>query len=407
MKFDESARIAAAAAVILALAFVVAQASAVASVIAVLGGGAVLIALLYRNSQSVASQSVTSQSVTGPASPQIAPVEAATDRLQTVLDAVADPLILLSEARVIHGNRAAHELFGAQFEGQDIRLAMRHPSLAALLGDTQATGIEEISGLGGSTRIWEVRIESAGDNLRLIHMDDRSARHAAERARVDFVANASHELRTPLANISGYVETLTDDDAGGDVATRTRFLSIIASETKRLSALVEDLMSLSRIEADKNLEPRDIIDLGQLITRVIGERRESIVNTIENTDCLIRGDAAQLSQLTYNLIDNAIKYGKPGGEVSVKLAKLPNDQINLSVSDQGIGIPSEHIPRLTERFYRVDAGRSHSAGGTGLGLSIVKHIAERHRANLEIKSVIGKGPTVSLTFMGAASNIVT
>ena len=394
MKFDESARIAASAAVILALAFVVAQASAVASVLAVLAGGAMLVALLYRHSQTVTP-------------PLPLPVPDDSDRLQTVLDAVTDPLILLSEARVIHGNRAAHELFGAQFEGQDIRLAIRHPALAALLGDTQATGIEEISGLGGSTRIWEVRIEAAGDNLRLIHMDDRSARHAAERARVDFVANASHELRTPLANISGYVETLTDDEAGGDVATRARFLSIIASETKRLSALVEDLMSLSRIEADKNLEPRDIIDLGQLTARVIGERRESIVKTIKDAEYLIRGDAAQLSQLTHNLIDNAVKYGKIGGDVTVTLSKLPNDQINLSVSDQGIGIPSEHIPRLTERFYRVDAGRSHSAGGTGLGLSIVKHIAERHRANLDIKSEIGVGTTISLTFIGAASSAVT
>jgi two-component system, OmpR family, phosphate regulon sensor histidine kinase PhoR len=394
MKFDESARIAAAAAVILTLAFVVAQASGVVSVIAVLVGGAMLVALLYRNSQTVTPQ------------PPL-PVPDDSDRLQTVLDAVTDPLILLSEARVIHGNRAAHELFGAQFEGQDIRLAIRHPALAALLGDTQATGIEEISGLGGSTRIWEVRIEAAGDNLRLIHMDDRSARHAAERARVDFVANASHELRTPLANISGYVETLTDDEAGGDPATRARFLSIIASETKRLSALVEDLMSLSRIEADKNLEPRDIIDLGQLIARVIGERRESIVKAIDSAECLIRGDAAQLSQLTHNLIDNAIKYGKIDGEVRVTLSKLPNDQINLRVADQGIGISSEHIPRLTERFYRVDAGRSHSAGGTGLGLSIVKHIAERHRANLDIKSEIGVGTTISLTFIGAASHAVT
>lgn len=394
MKFDESARIAAAAAVILTLAFVVAQASGVASVIAVLVGGAMLVALLYRNSQTVTPQ------------PPL-PVPDGSDRLQSVLDAVADPLILLSEARVIHGNRAAHEFFGAQFEGQDIRLAIRHPALAAVLGDTQATGIEEISGLGGSTRIWEVRIEAAGDNLRLIHMDDRSARHAAERARVDFVANASHELRTPLANISGYVETLTDDEAGGDTATRARFLSIIASETKRLSALVEDLMSLSRIEADKNLEPRDIIDLGQLIARVIGERRESIVKAIDSAECLIRGDAAQLSQLTHNLIDNAIKYGKIDGEVRVTLSKLPNDQINLRVADQGIGISSEHIPRLTERFYRVDAGRSHSAGGTGLGLSIVKHIAERHRANLDIKSEIGVGTTISLTFIGAASHAVT
>jgi two-component system, OmpR family, phosphate regulon sensor histidine kinase PhoR len=391
MKFDESARIAAAAAIIFALAFVVAQAEAGASAVAVIIGGAALIALLYRNSQSVAP----------PPPPPPLPTNDA-DRSQTVLDAVADPLILLSEARAIYGNAAAHDLFGAQFEGQDIRLAIRHPALSELLGDMQGTGMVEVSGLGGSIRIWEVRIEAAGSGRRLIHMVDRSARHAAERARVDFVANASHELRTPLANISGYVETLADDEAGGDTATRARFLSIIASETKRLSALVEDLMSLSRIEADKNVEPREHIDLGQLVARVIKERRESIIMNIEHAGCLIKGDAAQLSQLTHNLIDNAIKYGKPGGDVMVTLAKLPKEQISLSVSDQGIGIPSEHIPRLTERFYRVDSGRSHSAGGTGLGLSIVKHIAERHRANLEIKSEIGVGTTVSLTFIGVA-----
>jgi two-component system, OmpR family, phosphate regulon sensor histidine kinase PhoR len=395
MKFDESARIAAAAAIIFALAFVVAQAGAVASVIAVIFAGTALIALLYRNSQSVSQKP-----------PPLPPANDA-DRFQTVLDAVADPLILLSEARAIYGNAAAHDLFGAQFEGQDIRLAIRHPALAELLGDMQGTGMVEVSGLGGSIRIWEVRIKAAGHGRRLIHMVDRSARHAAERARVDFVANASHELRTPLANISGYVETLADDEAGGDAATRARFLSIIASETKRLSALVEDLMSLSRIEADKNVEPTDLIDLGQLVARVISERRESIIMNVENAGCVIKGDAAQLSQLTHNLIDNAIKYGKPGGDVTVTLAKLPTEKIRLSVSDQGIGIPSEHISRLTERFYRVDAGRSQSAGGTGLGLSIVKHIAERHRANLEIKSEIGVGTTVSLTFMGAAANAVT
>jgi two-component system, OmpR family, phosphate regulon sensor histidine kinase PhoR len=394
MKFDESARIAASIATILALAFVVTQASVLVSVIAVMVAGAALVALLYRKSRDIALQ------------PQAVAIVDDSDRSQTVLDAVADPLILLSEARVIHGNVAAHNLFGAQFEGQDIRLAIRHPALAPLLGDTQATGMAEISGLGGSSQVWEVRVEAIGNGRRLIHMVDRSARDAAERARVDFVANASHELRTPLANISGYVETLTDDSAGGDADTRKRFLSIIASEVKRLSALIEDLMSLSRIEADKNVEPRELIDLGPLIARVIGERRELIIMDIENADWLIRGDVAQISQLTHNLIDNAVKYGKVGGDVTVTLTKLPKDQISLSVSDQGIGIPREHIPRLTERFYRIDAGRSQSAGGTGLGLSIVKHIAERHRANLNIKSEIGKGTIVSLIFIGAGSDAV-
>lgn len=393
MTFDESARIAAAVAIILALAFVVTQTNAVVAAIAVLGAGVALIALLYPKTEIELAQPS-----------QTPPVVEASDPFEAVLDAVDDPLILLSEARVIHGNNAAHDLFGAQFEGQDIRLAIRHPALASLLGDIQGVGMAEISGLSGSPRIWEVRVGAVDGNRRLIHMVDHSARHAAERARVDFVANASHELRTPLANISGYVETLADDEAGGDPATRTRFLSIIASETRRLSALVEDLMSLSRIEADKNVEPTDLVDLGRLIARVAGERRESIVMNVEKTLWMVRGDAAQLSQLLHNLIDNAVKYGKPDGIVTVALVRLAKDQISLSVSDQGIGIPNEHMPRLTERFYRVDAAR---AGGTGLGLSIVKHIAERHRARLEITSEIGVGTTVSLTFMGVASDAVT
>jgi two-component system phosphate regulon sensor histidine kinase PhoR len=393
MTLDESARIAAAVAIILALAFVVTLTNAVVGAVAVLGGGVALIALLYPKIGIETAQPSL-----------ISPVVEPPDLFETVLDAVGDPLILLSEARVIHGNAAAHDLFGRQFEGQDIRLAIRHPALAAMLGDTQGVGTAEISGLSGSQRIWEVRVEAVEGNRRLIHMVDHSARHAAERARVDFVANASHELRTPLANISGYAETLADDEAGGDPAIRTRFLSIIASEAKRLSALVEDLMSLSRIDVDKNVEPPDLIDLGQLIARVIGERRESITMNVENTQWMIKGDAAQLSQLLHNLIDNAVKYGKPDGEVAVTLTRLPKDHISLSVSDQGIGIPSEHIPRLTERFYRVDSAR---AGGTGLGLSIVKHIAERHRATLEIKSQIGVGTTVSLNFMGVSSGAVT
>ncbi len=396
MKLDESARIAAAAATILALAFLVTQVSGLVAAIAVLGTGAMLVALLY----PVADK-------TDPEVPQALVETDQPDQFLVVLDAVEDPLILISEARVIHGNKAAHALFGAQFEGQDVRLAIRHPALAGLLGDMQTTGTVELGGLGGSPRIWELHIKAVGESRRLIHMVDRSARHAAERARVDFVANASHELRTPLANISGYVETLMDEEAGGDRATRARFLTIIASETRRLSALVEDLMSLSRIEADKKVEPRDPVDLAQLIARIVSERREPIIMNIEESACIIRGDTAQISQLTHNLIDNAVKYGKPGGDVIVTLARLPENQIRLSVADQGIGIPREHIPRLTERFYRIDAGRSHSAGGTGLGLSIVKHIAERHRANLEITSEIGKGTTVSLTFVGAAPDAVT
>ena len=162
-------------------------------------------------------------------------------------------------------------------------------------------------------------------------------------------------------------------------------------------------MSLSRIEADKHHEPEAIIDLRQLAQSVISERREPIALDAIDAAYPIRGDRAQMSQLIHNLIDNAVKYGRLDGSVTVKVMHISNDRICLSIIDEGIGIAAEHIPRLTERFYRVDQARSQLAGGTGLGLSIVKHIAERHRAALEITSEIGTGTTVSATFDAAVT----
>ena len=391
MKFDESARIGIAAVIILALAFLVSVLSPSASAFAAIIFGLALCVILYRK--------------TPQAEPLLTPSIDRNDPYEAALDAVADPLMLLSATRVIHANAAALTLFGSQLEGQDIRLAIRHSAISTLLSDPIATGIAEIGGQIGMAEIWEVRITRVGDDKRLIHMIDQSARYAAERARVDFVANASHELRTPLANIAGYVETLADDAAGDDPPTRARFLSIIASETRRLSALVEDLMSLSRIEADKHHEPETIIDLSPLVARIVGERNDPIQFERPSRALSVKGDTAQLSQLIHNLIDNAFKYGKPGGRVTVETNLLNDGHIRLSIIDEGIGIAAADIPRLTERFYRVDAGRSQSVGGTGLGLSIVKHIAERHRALLNIESVIGSGTTVSVTFANAAEAV--
>ena len=387
MTLDESARIALAAAILLGLVFAVTLFGPAASALAVLVAGALIWSLLVAR---VAGDS------------RVSPVGNDTDdRYRAVLDGVADPLMLLAEARIVYANSAALTLFGSHIDGQDVRLAIRHPAIAAVLGDPEGVGSAEIGGLAGDPRIWEVRIAPNEGNRRLIHMVDRSARHSAERARVDFVANASHELRTPLANIGGYAETLADDAAGGDPATRARFVSIIASETKRLSALVEDLMALSRIEADKHAAPQTVVDLRPLAARVIAERRDAITLDAGDAAFMIRGDAVQLSQLLHNLNDNAAKYGTAGGGIINRLVHDDAGRICLSVIDQGAGIPAAHIPRLTERFYRVDAARSQSAGGTGLGLSIVKHIAERHRATLDIRSDIGKGTTVCVTFEAA------
>jgi two-component system, OmpR family, phosphate regulon sensor histidine kinase PhoR len=257
----------------------------------------------------------------------------------------------------------------------------------------------EVSGVGDSGQIWEVRIEGASSGQRLLHLVDRSARYGAERARVDFVANASHELRTPLATLLGYIETLRDDSgAGGDPLTRGRFLGIMDSEAKRMQRLVSDLMSLSRIEAEKHSFPEADVDLAVLIASVAGECPQPVVVEIAEGNPLVKGDAIQLSQLLHNLIDNAVRYGGNADGVRVSLKPEEGNRLCLSVADEGEGIAQEHLPRLTERFYRADPARSRAGGGTGLGLAIVKHIAEHHRAVLKIESKLGEGTLVSVSF---------
>jgi two-component system phosphate regulon sensor histidine kinase PhoR len=221
--------------------------------------------------------------------------------------------------------------------------------------------------------------------------------------RVDFVANASHELRTPLASILGYVETLSDE-AGEDPALRQRFLRVVLDEAHRMQRLVEDLMSLSRIEAEKYRSPSAPVDLIDLVCQARDElavghaaRDRAIEIAAEAPLPPVAGDRVQLSQMIHNLVGNALKYGAPGTPVSIIVALDGPRAIRLTVTDQGEGIAPEHLPRLTERFYRVDPGRSRSLGGTGLGLAIVKHIVERHRGRLDIASVVGKGTRVTVT----------
>jgi two-component system phosphate regulon sensor histidine kinase PhoR len=232
---------------------------------------------------------------------------------------------------------------------------------------------------------------------------DQTGNYAAERMRVDFVANASHELRTPLASILGYIETLGDEKAGADTAVRARFLKIMFDEARRMQRLVEDLISLSRIEAEKYRLPERAVDLAALIGEVRSElfdaqdaRSNDIVATLDQTVPPVIGDRAQLSQMLHNLIGNAMKYGRPNTPVTVKLWRDPVGMVRISVTDEGEGIAPEHVPRLTERFYRVDPGRSRAAGGTGLGLAIVKHIVERHRGRLDVASIVGTGTTITV-----------
>ena len=316
-----------------------------------------------------------------------------------IVDALQDAVLLLQGSRVVQANAAARTLLGKHIVGQDVRTGLRHPAISTLLADPDGLGQVEVNGIGSAGQIWEIRVERAGNDQRLVHLVDRSARHAAERARVDFVANASHELRTPLATLLGYIETLQDDEgAGGQPETRRRFLSIMDAEAKRMQRLVSDLMSLSRIEAEKHAFPEFDVDLAELTRRVVSERPDKLEVEIDSGTHRIKGDAVQLSQLLHNLIDNAVKYAGSDESVRVTLTRKGENALVLSVIDRGEGIALQHLPRLTERFYRVDLGRSRSAGGTGLGLSIVKHITEHHRGILDIDSTLGLGTTVAVSF---------
>jgi len=322
-----------------------------------------------------------------------------------LLEAIVEPVLVVAGGRVSHANAAARALLGGHIVGEDVRLAIRHPAAAERLANPvsgPAQGPIDLVGLGTLDQRWQMHVGRATGGHRIVHLIDQTGNYAAERMRVDFVANASHELRTPLASILGYIETL-DDEAGDDPAVRSRFLKIMFDESRRMQRLVEDLISLSRIEAEKYRLPETPVDLAALIREVrsemLGARNASsnqIVADLEADIPPVAGDRVQLSQMLHNLIGNAIKYGRPGGAVTVRLWREQTGMPRISVTDEGEGIAPEHIPRLTERFYRVDAGRSRAAGGTGLGLAIVKHIVERHRGRLDIASTVGKGTTVTV-----------
>ncbi|MBO9582369.1 MAG: PAS domain-containing protein [Sphingobium sp.] len=335
-----------------------------------------------------------------PADPDVG----ADEELALLIEAMPEPLLVVHRGRVEQCNAASLALLGAHIKGEDIRLALRHPAAIDLLKRALAgPGAErvDIAGLGAPEQLWELTVHPLSRQRLLLLLTDRSGRQAAEKMRVDFVANASHELRTPLAGILGFIETLRDPVAGSDAATRERFLGIMDGEARRMQRLVDDLMSLSRIEAEKYHLPNQPVAIKPLADEVVQVFRQSqnkhahdIVVAIDPDLPPLCGDRAQLSQILHNLISNALKYGAPGTEIGVAARLLPHDMVELSVSDHGDGIAPEHLPRLTERFYRVDSSRSRAMGGTGLGLAIVKHIVQRHRGLLHLDSKLGQGTTV-------------
>jgi len=333
--------------------------------------------------------------------------------IDEVIEAIGDPLLMIERQTVTRANAAARNLLGQHIVNGDVRLAIRHPAAAErLTGPAPAAGEAaaeplELVGIGTHERHWEMIVHHLSGSVRLAQLSDRTGVHAIERIRVDFVANASHELRTPLATILGFIETL--EDAGGDAATRSRFLKIMLGEARRMQRLVEDLMSLSRIEADKYSAPREAVDLPSLVEEVRAAIRtglvadaDRIVVAVADDLPAVTGDRAQVSQLLHNLIGNAAKYGRPGTPIRVSLDRARSGMARIVIEDESEGIAPEHIPRLTERFYRVDPSRSRALGGTGLGLAIVKHIVERHRGRLDIASEQGKGTRVTVQLPAAS-----
>lgn len=339
--------------------------------------------------------------------PEIAPeridaAEVSRDAVSEAIEPVGLPLLVLEGSRIVMVNAAARAALGGHIGGQDARIALRHPEAMRLLdlGDGDSV---TIPGFTGGRSLWQLTRRHIDAQRWMIELADRTAEADIGRAHTDFVANASHELRTPLAAIIGYVETLADGGAALDSATAQRFLAIAQREAQRMLSLVEDLMTLSHVEAEKHDHPSEPLELDRLAARVVGEvstlrGKERVTLATAEPGCRIAGDPAQLEQLLRNLIDNALKYGAPDQPVRVSVGRTAGGEVQLAVADRGPGIAPEHLPHLTRRFYRTDPGRSRASGGTGLGLAIVKHIVERHRARIDIASTLGEGTTVTVDF---------
>lgn len=328
--------------------------------------------------------------------------------IRPCLEALDEPAMAIDSGLVVAANEAARRLLGPDIERRDIRFAIRHPQALEhiLPGET---GDIDIIGIGEIGRPWSLSIRRLDERLILVRLIDRSAAIAAEKMRVDFVANASHELRTPLSTILGYSETLADE-ADLEFELRSKFGATIRDEARRMLRIIEDLMSLSRIEAGRFVAPGERLAIGEIAAaaldnskRIAGAEQCNIRLELEPDLPPVLGDRSQLIQLFDNLLTNAIRYGCGQSECAIRVAVVLDDGwIRLSVADNGPGIPREHLRRVTERFYRVDAARSRESGGTGLGLAIVKHIVERHKGTLEIISEVGEGTEVAVRLPVAA-----
>jgi two-component system phosphate regulon sensor histidine kinase PhoR len=334
--------------------------------------------------------------------------------LSALLEALPEAVVLVDDDnRVAIANRASRQVLPALRVGEPLELALRTPDVLDAVRRVGASGkpanvawrervpVERLF----EVHVAPLRLPASGTDAVVITWRDLTEARSVERMRADFVANASHELRTPLATLLGFVETL-QGPARDDAAARDRFLAIMREQAQRMARLLDDLLSLSRIEQNAHVKPEGPVDvvlvvrhMAETLSSLARENDVTLVVTAPNP-VIVNGDRDEIVRVAENLIENAIKYGAPTDETSkalVEVSVTANEREGvLQVRDYGPGIASEHLPRLTERFYRVDAGQSRAKGGTGLGLAIVKHIVAHHRGRLAIDSILGKGATFTV-----------
>jgi two-component system phosphate regulon sensor histidine kinase PhoR len=322
-------------------------------------------------------------------------------------DALGDPCVILDRRGVVlHRNPPAAEEFPAIAEGGVLTLALRNPALLGAIDTVRREGAAQSVELHQTVpnETWHrasVAPLPGGEGLLSLTLHNLTDQKRLEQLRSDFIANASHELRTPLTSLVGFIDTLLGP-AATDEAARERFLGIMRQQAARMSALIDDLLSLSRIELRQHLRPTGSVDLAKLLADVrdgleTQAAEAGVAIGIEAPHANVTGDANELQEVFENLLDNAIKYGGEGGrvEMAVSPGRAGYDYA-ITITDHGAGIAAEHVPRLTERFYRVDAESSRKKKGTGLGLAIVKHIVNRHRGLLTIRSKPGEGTRVEV-----------
>ena len=330
----------------------------------------------------------------------------------SLLDGIPLPALLVgADERIAAMNARAAGLFGAASLGRHHAIALRHPEVQAALmralRNNQASTARQVVPGPSQDVVHRVTVTPLGDAAGVLCVfEDLSEAEQMGQMRRDFVANVSHELRSPLTALTGFIETLKGA-ARDDPAARERFLGIMEREAGRMNRLIRDLLHLSRVEAEERVRPTDLVDVVDLVRSTKATLRPLAqqvgvtvrLDVAEGIRSEVPGDADQLVQVFQNLLENAVKYGRPGTEVVVCVTpdQLPKSvALRIAVIDQGDGIDAVHLPRLTERFYRVDSHRSREKGGTGLGLAIVKHIVQRHRGRLQITSEKGRGSTFAV-----------